>query len=102
MTVHITTPPDTATVAEVWPTLKDFMPRCKDCTHWGPAQPDDDEPPPDYGRCALISQDGLKKTVDDDPMGTGALAAVDTDDRYNGCWLATRSTFGCILWKAKP
>ena len=36
------------------------------------------------------------------PAFVAAVAYVDPSDQYIGAPLRTRSTFGCILWKAKP
>jgi hypothetical protein len=82
MTIHITEKPDAATVSEMWPTLKDFTPRCRDCRHWDAEGVD-----PTDGIGVGICQ-GMTQTI-----------AVYVRP---GVEIATRAYFGCFLWEPKP
>ena len=75
MTVHVEQVPALSTITEVWPALKDYMPRCRDCRWWQHKDV--------FGLCRRTEYEGRKAYGLGDPL------------------IVTEPDFGCVQWEPK-
>jgi hypothetical protein len=74
--------------------VKDAMPRCETCRHWGSARAQR-ERDPDFRPCTRI-EDAAEKGV----PSAGQLAYTRDAEEYASVF-GTAATFGCVLWEPK-